>query len=258
MGIQIEKSFSIDAPKPAVWQFLNDPERVANCLPGASITEKVDERTYKGKMSMKVGPVSASYRGKMTFERLDEEAGEAELKASAQDVGGRGGAEMKMSSKLVELDSGHTEVTVVSEVNVMGLLAQLGRGMIQDVSDVLFEQFSEAMRQDLAQARAEAVAVTEDPSEADGTDPIDRDAAEPVQADPSTSVDTQDEIRIRPPRTEDSPHQTPQAEEASASELDAVDFGAKVARRAFARRLSSPGFWIVVALVAALIWWMLR
>jgi len=236
MSIKIEKSFSVAAPRAAVWRFLTDPERVAGCLPGASITEQVDERTYKGKMSMKVGPVSASYRGKVTFERLDEEAGEADLKASAQDVSGRGGAEMTMSSKIVELDPGNTEVTVISEVNVMGLLAQLGRGMIQDVSDVMFEQFTDAMRQDLASAPVEP--------------PVEAAAAEPAATTETAAPEAA-------PPVPEAPAAEPAAEPTE-TKLDAVDFGAKVARRAFLRRLSSPGFWIVVAIVAAVIWFVLR
>ena len=69
--------------RAAVWEFLVDPYQVASCLPGASITGKLDASTYAGAMTIKVGPVTASYRGKLRFERLDEAAGEAELSGSA-------------------------------------------------------------------------------------------------------------------------------------------------------------------------------
>src|SRR5207244_10502991 len=97
----------------------------------------------------KVGPVTASYRGKMHFSRLDPAAREAEIAASGQETKGKGGADMRMKSRLVERGPQETEVTVVSDVNVVGVLAQFGRGMIQDVSDQLFQKFSNAMRSEL-------------------------------------------------------------------------------------------------------------
>ena len=148
MSIEIEQSFTVKAPIDAVWSFLTDPRRVAVCLPGATITEQRDDQTYAGTMSIKVGPVMSSYKGKMRFERLDRDAWIAELSASGQDVRGKGGADLLMTSQLTE-HGGHTEVTVTSQVTVVGILAQFGRGMIQDVSDQLFRQFTSAMRSEL-------------------------------------------------------------------------------------------------------------
>ena len=147
--MQIDKTFVVKAAPPAVWDFLIDPYRVARCLPGAAVTERVDERTYAGTITVKVGPVSASYKGKATFERLDVAGRTAEIVASAQDIRGKGGADVRMTSRLVERAPGETEVSVASQVNVIGILAQLGRGMIQDVSDQMFQRFTEAMRADL-------------------------------------------------------------------------------------------------------------
>src|SRR3954452_20326591 len=149
MGMEISKSFVVKAPRAAVWDFLTDPYRVAKCLPGAAVTDKVDDQTYSGTMTVKVGPVTASYRGKLRFERLDEAAGGADLAASGQETRGKGGADMRMKSRVVDKRRGETEVTVVSDVNVMGVLAQFGRGMIQDVSDQLFQKFTDGMRREL-------------------------------------------------------------------------------------------------------------
>ena len=148
MGIEITKSFTIDAPKAEVWKFLTDPERVARCLPGAAITEKVDEDNYLGTITVKVGPVSASYKGKIRFETLDEASGTAEIVATGQDVKGKGGAEMRLKSRVVERGSGQTEVTSTSVVNITGILAQLARGMILLLSDQMFGKFTEAMRKE--------------------------------------------------------------------------------------------------------------
>lgn len=149
MALEITRTFTIDAPKADVWKFLTDPERVARCLPGAAITEKVDERNYLGTITVKVGPVSASYKGKVRFETVDEASGTAEIVASGQDVKGKGGAEMRLKSLVVERSPGQTEVTATSVVNITGILAQLARGMILVLSDQIFQKFTEAMRKEI-------------------------------------------------------------------------------------------------------------
>ncbi len=149
MAIRIEKQFTVDAAPDAVWAFLTDPERVARCLPGASITEQIDDHTWGGRMALKVGPVSTAYKGRITFQRLDVATHTAELRATGQDVQGRGGADMTMTSHLEPEGSG-TAVTVTSDVNVTGILAQFGRGMIQDVSNQLFGTFVMRAREQLA------------------------------------------------------------------------------------------------------------
>jgi carbon monoxide dehydrogenase subunit G len=159
MALQIEKTFVIDAPRTAAWAFLTDPYRVVRCLPGAAITEKVDDQTYTGTITVKVGPVSASYKGKVRFERLDPVAGTAEIVASGQDIRGKGGADMRMTSRMADIAPGRTEVTATSQVNVTGILAQLGRGMIQDVSDQMFQKFTEAMRAELSSKTAPETAL---------------------------------------------------------------------------------------------------
>ena len=147
--MRIEKSFVVKAAPAAVWAFLTDPQRIARALPGAAIQEQIDPQTYSGTMTVKVGPVSTSYRGQMRFEKLDQAAGVAEIVASGQDVRGKGGAEMRMTSRVVQRAPGETEVTVVSDVNITGILAQMGRGMIEQVSDQMFEIFTNAARVEL-------------------------------------------------------------------------------------------------------------
>jgi len=153
MSLQIEQHLSLAAPPERVWAFLTDPYQVASCLPGAAITEKVDDRTYRGTITVKVGPVTTSYQGTVRFERLDPERWEAELVSQGQDVRGRGGAELRMVSRLTATDGG-TDVAVASEIAISGLLAQLGRGMIESVSAQIFRQFAAAMQQKLAGAPA--------------------------------------------------------------------------------------------------------
>jgi carbon monoxide dehydrogenase subunit G len=147
--MKIEQTFSLKAPPERVWAFLTDPYQVASCLPGAAITEKVDDRTYRGTITVKVGPVTAGYKGTIRFERLDPERWEAEMLGQGQDVRGKGGAEMRMQSRL-DPKGDVTDVTVVSEVNISGILAQMGRGMIESVSNQIFQQFAASMQEKLA------------------------------------------------------------------------------------------------------------
>ncbi len=226
MGMQIEKSFVVKAPASAVWDFLTDPYRVARCLPGAAITEKIDDQSYGGTITVKVGPVTANYRGKMRFERLDAAAGEADIAASGQETRGKGGADMRMKSRVVEKGAGETEVTVVSDVNVVGMLAQFGRGMIQDVSDQLFQKFTDAMRRELETPAAAAP------------------EAAPVVSEMSS---------VAPP----APGCRPRAAAGEAA-LDIGSLGAAAAGRAATRMLQRPGFWIAVIVLALLLYWLLR
>jgi carbon monoxide dehydrogenase subunit G len=147
--MEIAKNFIVRATPDAVWQFLTDPRRVAQCLPGAAITEQVDERTHAGTVTMKVGPVTATFKGTMRFDRIDPTTRTAEIVAAGQDVRGKGGADMRMSSRLVERAPGETEVAMMSNVNIVGTLAQFGRGIIQDVADQVFEKFVGAVRAQL-------------------------------------------------------------------------------------------------------------
>jgi len=159
MALEISKTFTIEAPKSAVWTFLTDPYRVARCLPGAAITEKVDEANYTGTITIKVGPVTASYRGKVRFEKLDPAAGTADIVASGQDVKGKGGADMRMTSRLTEVAAGRTQVSATSQLNITGILAQMGARMIQDVSDQMLQRFTEAMQAELAAAGSPGAAL---------------------------------------------------------------------------------------------------
>jgi len=155
--MKITKTFVVQASPDATWQFLTDPARVAQCLPGAAITGHIDERTHAGTVTMKVGPVTASFKGTLRFERIDTATRTAEIVASWQDTRGKGGADMRMVSTLVEKSPGQTEVTIDSDVNIIGTLAQFGRGIIQDVSDQIFDRFVAAVRAQLEPPAAVAV-----------------------------------------------------------------------------------------------------
>lgn len=141
MAVTIEKTFRVDEPAEKVWAILSDPKKVALCVPGAQITEQVDEKTYKGAIKVKVGPSVTDFKGEVQVVRLDGQAHEIEILGKGQDVRGKGSASMKMTGKLRTVDGGGTEVVSTSELNVVGILAQMGARVITEVSNIMFEQF---------------------------------------------------------------------------------------------------------------------
>jgi carbon monoxide dehydrogenase subunit G len=157
MGVKIEKTFQVKEPVDKVWAFLSDPRKVVTCVPGAQITEQVNDRNYKGAISVKVGPSVTDYKGEVEIVRLDPAAHEIEILGKGQDVRGKGSASMKMTGKLRELPDG-TEVVSVSELNVVGILAQMGGRVINEVSNIMFGQFTDCFRQKLQGVEAEPAA----------------------------------------------------------------------------------------------------
>jgi uncharacterized protein len=161
MAQKIEKTFSVPEPLDKVWAFLSDPGKVAPCVPGAQITEQVDEKTYKGAIKVKVGPSVTDYTGEVQIVRLDAQNHEIAIVGKGQDVRGRGSASMKMTGKLRALPDGGTEVISVSEIGVVGILAQMGGRVITEVSNIMFGEFTknfQARLQQPSDAPAEAAA----------------------------------------------------------------------------------------------------
>ena len=151
MAIKIEKTFQVPDSVESVWNAMRDPRGLATCVPGAQITEVVDERTYKGLIKVKLGPSVTDYKGEARIERLDDQNREIEMVGKGQDVRGKGSASMKMTGKVRALPAGGTEVVTVSELNVVGILAQMGGRMIQEVSNQMFEEFTKNLRRRLQQ-----------------------------------------------------------------------------------------------------------
>src|SRR5215470_3760495 len=150
MQVKIEKRFEIKEPIEKVWALLSDPTTVVASVPGAKITEKVDDRTYKGSISVKVGPTVTDYKGEVHILNMDSVAHLMEIEGKGQDVRGKGSASMKMTGELKAAPGG-TEVMTTSEVSVVGLLAQFGGRMINDVSGKIFDEFTKSFRTQLAQ-----------------------------------------------------------------------------------------------------------
>ena len=157
MSIRIEERFSVQAPVEAVWAYLVDPRRVVTCLPGAELTEVQDERTFQGDVKVKVGAISVTYRGRVHLAEVDVPGRRVKMIGEGRESAGAGSARMTMESRLGPAPGGACEVVVQAEVNVVGRLVQLGRGMIEQVAHQLFQQFAACVRATLeAEAAARA------------------------------------------------------------------------------------------------------
>ncbi len=140
MEATITKNFKLDEPIEKVWAGLSNPMAISGCVPGASITEQIDENNYKGEVSLKFGPVKSKYDGQITIEKMDNENHTMVLKGKGLDSKGKGSAEMTMNGGAKPADGG-TEVDFEMIVNIQGTLAQFGSRLINDVSDQLMNQF---------------------------------------------------------------------------------------------------------------------
>ncbi len=140
MAITIQETFQVDAPIDVVWRFVMDPQRVAACMPGAALEEVIDDRTYLGNITVKVGAITTSYKGEVKLTEVDEESYTVEMAAAGRETGG-GTAKGTMASRLRSLPDGQTEVVAEATIDLAGRIMQVGRGMIQGVSHQLFLQF---------------------------------------------------------------------------------------------------------------------
>jgi uncharacterized protein len=240
--MKITKTFVVQASPDATWQFLTDPARVAQCLPGAAITGQIDERTHAGTVTMKVGPVTASFKGTLRFERIDAATRTAEIVASGQDTRGKGGADMRMVSTLVEKSPGHTEVTIDSDVKIIGTLAQFGRGIIQDVSDQIFDRFVAAVRAQL-----------EPPAAAGGAGT----AAQAAGAATAAQVTTTAAAIAVVPDAVAGPT-SPAVLANPVAPIDVLSTASGAAGRAAARAVRRPALWIGVGAVIVVAYWLFR
>lgn len=144
--MRLENSFEVPAPLDGVWEFMLDVPRVAPCMPGCELTEVVDDRTWKGKVNVKLGPVSLSYAGKAVMLERDDAAHRVVLKADGTETKGKGRASARVTSHVEEGGDGTTRVLIETDLTLSGAVAQFGRGMIGDVSQRLTDQFAETLR----------------------------------------------------------------------------------------------------------------
>jgi hypothetical protein len=137
--MELNNEFRVGIPPTQAWGVLTDVERIAPCMPGAQLQE-IEGDEYRGIVKVKVGPITAQYKGKATFLERDEEAGRLVLRAEGRDTRGQGNANATITATLVP-DEGGTKVTVNTDLTVTGKVAQFGRGVLGEVSVKLLNQF---------------------------------------------------------------------------------------------------------------------
>jgi uncharacterized protein len=155
MAIHLENEITVPASPDEVWDFLLDPRRVAPCMPGAELTEIVNDHQYKGKVHIKMGPVSLSFNGDVDITERDDSAKRMVMKASGSEQKGKGQANATVTSSLERAGSG-TKMRIIQDIDLSGPLAQYGRGMIQDVSGSLMDEFAGRIQADLSRGTSAA------------------------------------------------------------------------------------------------------
>jgi carbon monoxide dehydrogenase subunit G len=200
MAIELDNSFTVPVPPKQAWDVLLDVERIAPCMPGATVTG-VDGDEITGTVKVKLGPVSLTYKGTARFTEKDEERRSVSLEANGKETRGSGTASATVQASLAPGESdGETAVTMHTSLNVTGRPAQFGRGVMADVSAKLVEQFATNLSALLAQSvPAEPADSTE---AAEVTEPADA-VADAVE---STTDDAQPESTATPaaPQQQDS------------------------------------------------------
>lgn len=176
--MQLEHEFTVAAPIDEVWQALLDPERVAPCLPGATLTD-VSGQSFTGKVKVKLGPISLQYSGSGEFADVDNDARTMVIKAAGKDTRGAGTASTESTVTLTEQDGG-THGAVVSDVKVTGRPAQFGRGLISEVAGKLLAEFASNLAAELRPPEQGGDAASGEPDAAAGTEQPASDSAGPA------------------------------------------------------------------------------
>ena len=153
--MELNNDFEVAAPVDLVWAVLTDVERIAPCLPGAQLLE-IEGDEFRGVVKIKVGPITAQYKGAASFSERDDVEHRAVLRAEGRDTRGAGNAAADITAELEATDIG-TKVTVTTDLTVTGKVAQFGRGVMADVSKKLMGQFAENLSDLIAASDDEAV-----------------------------------------------------------------------------------------------------
>ena len=144
MEVKAEKQLKLNQNPDMVWKMMIDPSFMVKSVPGAELTELLDDRNFKGKISLKIGPVTAKFNGEAEFTKLVEEDYELTLEGKGLDTSGKGGANMTMNIKLAPIDDGGTEMKSSMSLSITGRLAQFGGRMIVAVNNKMFDQWAKS------------------------------------------------------------------------------------------------------------------
>src|SRR3954462_3126028 len=184
--MKLENEFTVPASIDQAWAVLLDVPRVAPCLPGATVEEgQGEDGEYKGQMKIKIGPITASYKGTVKIQESDEANHTVAMRAQAKDARGQGTAAATITSTMQEVADG-TKITVVTDMRVTGPAAQFGRGVMQDVSAKLMTRFADGLADQMrggGEGSGEAAAEPVTTAPAQGADGDGRAATTDVSAE---------------------------------------------------------------------------
>jgi uncharacterized protein len=155
--MKLENEFTVPAPVEQVWPALLDIGRVAECLPGATIEPGPGDGVFRGRMRIKLGPVTTVYEGTARLQDVDEDTHTASIAVSAREAKGQGTASAVITNRLEAVD-GSTRVVAGTDVAITGRQAQFGRGIMQDVAGAMMGQFAQRFEQQLRENGASGVA----------------------------------------------------------------------------------------------------
>ncbi len=235
--MELTNEFVIERDIEETWKILNDLEFIAPCMPGAQLTE-IEGDEYRGLVKIKVGPITANYKGKASFIEQDSVNKVARLKAEGRDPR-QGNANAMVTATMKAIGDSQTNVEIHTDLGLSGKIASFGRGAIEDVSKKILGQFTDNLRDKLA-AGADAPAA---------------EAEEVAAATPITEADAPTPAPAAAAPVADTPAPAPGIRKIESPEAEAVDLldvaGPTMAKKA----LPAAG---VAALVLAIIYWILR
>lgn len=161
--MEVKNEFIVPAPPSETWDLLLDVERIVPCVAGAELTEVVDDSHWKGSMAIKLGPIRLSFAGEVELEERDEGSHRVALRAKGKETRGKGSAQATVVSVLEPYEQG-TKVSITTDLKLAGAVAQYGRGMIEDVSSRMVDDFARCVAGKLETASSYSEESAENPA----------------------------------------------------------------------------------------------
>ncbi len=150
MKVQLDKTFPMPSSPAIAWEFLQDVEAVAGCMPGANLTERVDENRHKGTVTVRIGPATMSFRGEVEVQDIDPATQSLRLIGKGMDSTGNSGVSMDLLARIDAIDGGLSELVGSSEVSMSGKAAAFGGRMMNSVADKILLQFADNFAAEVA------------------------------------------------------------------------------------------------------------
>jgi len=171
MEVQFDKTFPLPSSSAIAWEFLQNIEAVAGCMPGAELTERVDENHHKGTVKVKVGPATMSFRGEIEVQNIDVTTQSLRLIGKGTDSTGNSGVSMNLLARIDAVDGGLSELVGSSQVSVSGKAAAFGGRMMNSVADKILLQFADNFAAQVAALKEQRASPADEGSDSPATAP---------------------------------------------------------------------------------------